>query len=835
MSGFTVPFSSSPPSTPGDRPGYGTGNGPSFSNFDPNPSTTPAGPPPSSARSFTPAGPPPSSVFGSSQLGSGNILFQSKPRFSPKSGSQRTLNSPVFKTFHSHKPSPSRFKSSPLGRTNERRTNTFKVPSSSLRSSLANNSDVGSEEDQEEEEEEADEEEEEEEVLDEERSDGDMEVDSNAENRFPETGHAVDLRKGYLKSPRIFDGTERSSVMNGTPLRSGKDSRAFGTMLPDISRQSDLQLAKKKESGVPALSRNLAKQIGPPVVDEPDELILETEDLISQLYQGESSFQDQDQDHQLLTTALAIVPEALSKLWQSCCNKEKQQSPREHEFTTGIGPREDESALQKANFLSSLLLQLHHPPTAKGKQALAETRPNRSSLRLSFVHSSAAPTRAKSYPSVLLDWLDLHHNPYRTVLSDIQSHYPNSTAHKNFWDVLFSSTLRGKLTEIVRILKDADFKHASTAREDGQLENGYRDGQLSSTTRVINRAIQVFESCPAQREGDWDVTGSDWIIFRKRAEQALSDLASFAEGRDRDLDPIDSTLEAENFGIRTTSKALSRSIRRAESKVPWTIYQNLKTLYGILLGGATEIISVSQDWVEAAIGLTVWWDGSDDNEVAVGSLAMTRRSLGPSQSQIPRPIDANLGGAYRRRLAYAYEMVTDDSQEEPFLINPQNPVEVGLAAIFEGDVEGVLGLLRAWSMPITSAIVEISTQAGWFEPTGGSGIVNGFDESDLMVLSYGQPQRGLNRDSVLVDYAQMLFARQTLKDVKSDIPREGWELSMQILTRLDDTTMANTQVGDLLGRLKLHSDHRADKMIGICRAFGLDREAAEISEVYIGA
>ena len=841
MSGFTVPFSSSPPSTPGNHSSYTNGNGPSFSNFGPNPSTTPAGPPPSSTRSFTPAGAPPSSVFGSSQLGPGNTLSQPKPRFNPKTGSQRSSNNPTFRIFGSNKPPSSRFKSSPLRGTIKDRANTPKAPSGRLRPSVASRGSASSEEDldedkddEEDDEEEEEEEEEEEDVgeMDERRIESDMDIDSNMGNNLLETGHTTTPSKENLQFPGIYEWKDHGFSVNGRPPGSIKGSRTSVTLPPDSSRQGNVQSAKKNDSTIPLLSRNFAKQMGHSVLDEPDDLILETEELINQLYTEDSSSQDQETDHQLLRTALTVVPEALSKLWQSCCNKEKQQSPREHEFVTGIGPREDESTLQKANFLSALLLQLHHPPAAKGKQALAESRPKRSSLRSSFVRPPEAPPKPKSYPSILLDWLETYHNPYRTVLSDIRSHYPDSTAHTGFWDVIFSSTLRGKLTEIIQIFKDADFKHAWTAREDGHSESGYMSGYLIITNRMISRAVQLLESCPAQHDGDWNVVGHDWMIFRKRAEQALSDLTSFAEGRDRDLDPAESIFEAENFGIRSTPKALSRSVRRAESKVPWSIYQNLKVFYGILLGGTTEIISVSQNWVEAAIGLTVWWDGSDDNEIAVGSLAVTRQSLRQSQSQTLRSVDANTSGAYLRRLAYACERVTDSSHGEAFHINPMNPVEVGLASIFEGDVEGILGLLRAWSMPIAAACVEIATVAGWFESTRGAGIVDGFDESDLMVLSYGQPEKGgLNKDGILVDYAQMLFGRQTLKDVKSETVKEGWELSMQLLTRLDDTTTANLQVGQLLGRLTLHSDQRADKMIGICRAFGLDREAAEISEV----
>ena len=76
MSGrFALAYSSSPPSTPGSercpQSGYLYGD---------NPSTTPAGPPLSSAKTFTPAGIPHSTVFGSSQAGTASSLFSAKAR-----------------------------------------------------------------------------------------------------------------------------------------------------------------------------------------------------------------------------------------------------------------------------------------------------------------------------------------------------------------------------------------------------------------------------------------------------------------------------------------------------------------------------------------------------------------------------------------------------------------------------------------------------------------------------------------------------------------------------------------------------------------------------------
>ena len=699
--------------------------------------------------------------------------------------------------------------------------NTFTVPSSSPQFQ-PNDDDLdvaGSSEDAEGEDDYDDEE------RDAEGSDeGSMEVDSDAENHPIEDGAQNGSRHQLLQSSGDYDWAQHGLSVMESKLGGMKASNGAAEGSYSLSRGNRLRPARKSDSAIPTIAKDLAKRIGPAKLDEPDELILETEELVSQFYQdGDVS----DEQELVTQAALTAVPEALAKLWQSCCNRNKENSGKEDELI-GIGPGDDEPPLLKATFLSTLLLQLHHPPAAKGKQAFAKSKSNRASFPSSF---SSTPFRPMPYPEALLHWLEGHHNPYRTAINDLMSCHPNPTAHLNYWDIVFSSTLRGKILDVIRVFRESDFTQARTAREDGQTKDGYHGLQLGSITRVINRAIQVLETCPALQDDDWHVEGNDWMIFRKRVEQAIADLATFAEGRDRDLDPEESTFEAENFGIRSASTALSRSARRAESRVPWTIYQNLKALYGILLGGTTEILSFAQDWVEATIGLTVWWDGEDDDEIVVGSLAMTHRSLRRSQSRIPRSIDENAAAAYQRRLAYAFDRVTDNSDEEAFQINSMNPVEVGLASIFEGNVEGVLGILQRWSIPIAAAVMEVATQGGWFVSQAGGWATDGFDQSDLMVLSYGQPEKGLSRDGILVDYAHMLFDREILKDPRTSVTKEGWELSIEIITRLDSDELANKQVGDLLEQLPLLSDQRVDKLLNICSVFGLDRDACRIAEV----
>ncbi|KAA6415675.1 MAG: hypothetical protein FRX48_00393 [Lasallia pustulata] len=822
MSTWTAPESSSPPSTPDYHSRSASSHGNPFASFAPHPSTTPAGPPPSSARSFTPVGPPPPSVFGSPQLGPGDKLFSSKPSFGPSLGSSKnsvsfagneeTRNNFAFST---QSDTAIGFKQGPRG-------NTFAVPSSSPPSGIGDD-DSGDGPNGRDEHGESN-------YVSEGSEQDSMEFDSDAERRDRHNAASTSsyLHRGHQSTGSPFGNVGERPTSDVEPPRSTKRSRGGNSLSYSSSHGGKKALTKKKDSALPGLARDVARQHEEVSLDEPDELILGTEELVNHLYPAAQSLEEQERTIQ---AALVAVPEALSKLWQSCCDREYGK-PTQEDYAINIGPDEHASPMCKASFLGNLLLCIHHPPGARGKQAFAAPRSNRLSSFSSSTNAFQTPARPTAFPKVVLDWLDEHHNPYRAAMTDLRTTHPNPTAYLNYWDIIFSTILRGKLADVRGILKESDFRYARTARDDGYSQDGYQGSQLGNIDRVINRAIQVLELCPALQSGDWAVTDNDWTIFRKRIEQAIDDLATFAEGRDRDLDPTESTFEAENFGITNPDMTLSRTSRRAQSKVPWTIYQNLKAMYRILLGGATEIISVAQDWLEATIGLTAWWDGDDDAEIAIGSLSTSRRSTMRSQSRVPRSVDADTIGGYLRRMAYAFERVTDDNDDEAFQINPMNQVEVGIASILEGDVEGVISMLRCWSLPIASAVMEVASQAGWFEASAGGRIVDGFNESDLMVLSYGQSAKEMDRDNILIQYAEELFKKSTLDDPKAKTIREGWELAMQILTRLDDSRLAKKKIAELLNQLQLHSEQRVDKLLDVCNNLGMAQEAYDTAERY---
>lgn len=659
-----------------------------------------------------------------------------------------------------------------------------------------------------------------------EQDDDDMDMDEQEDASVENEESTAPTRLG--SSFRWETYSKYGSPLKDSIPRGTKRSRAGGAVAQNFGSYfaGGLDTPKTKDSAIPRILRDLAAGGGVVDVTESDELILATEDIITRLY-------SLDTEDVTLQAALSTASEELARIWQSSVDNDARHLGTD-EYVVGIGPNEDAPSTSKASFLSTLLLQMHHPPPLKGKQAFAFSRSGRVSAYSESFSSSQVPLRPSPPPKVLLDWLNTYHNTYPSAAVDLQMYQPNPTAHLNFWDIIFSATLRGRVGEVVRILKTADFRHARTAVDDGQGQDGYRGVRLGNITRVINRAIMVLEICPALKDEDWDIKGTDWIIFRRRVEQAAADLATFAEGRDREAEDDNQHFRAENFGIQgslASMSSLSQSTRKAESKVPWTIYQNLKAMYGLLLGGTTEIISFAQDWVEATVGLTAWWDGDDNDEITKGSLGLSRRSMRRSQSFAPRSVDVDVLSAYLRRLSYAFDRVTDDNDEEAFQINSMNPVEVGLASIFEGNVEGVIGLLRGWSLTITSAVVEVASLGGWLGIPSGTRMMNNFNESDLMVLSYGQDKQRLGKDEILAEYADALSDRDVIQSEQQGIEREGWELSVEILGRLDDNVCSSNKICQLLDELSLESGERVDSLLNICSELGLDSQTRKIAEV----
>ncbi|KAH0356528.1 hypothetical protein KCU81_g564, partial [Aureobasidium melanogenum] len=242
----------------------------------------------------------------------------------------------------------------------------------------------------------------------------------------------------------------------------------------------------------------------------------------------------------------------------------------------------------------------HNPAQSVPNQTPVLTRQTiwRSSLSVYTIPSPHPPMplphHPTSIPRALLDWLNTYHNPFPDDLTDVMRHRPTPVAHDRFWDMVYACTLRGDILNAISLLETADWSQAESAIEDGYDEPGYSGSHLHAVREVVSRCVDLLSTCPAVTENDWDVKGSDWTIFRHRVRRELQDLQDFAEADSRDKDQF----PAAPFG--RVSMSFSTASRRAESKVPWLIYESLKTLTGwrplsfLLPGGMVKTTMSSQ-------------------------------------------------------------------------------------------------------------------------------------------------------------------------------------------------------------------------------------------------
>ena len=240
--------------------------------------------------------------------------------------------------------------------------------------------------------------------------------------------------------------------------------------------------------------------------------------------------------------------------------------------------------------------------------------------------------------------------------------------------------------------------------------------------------------------------------------------------------------------------------------------------------------------------MTALWIGEDDEEIAVGSMAVVGRSSRLSRSRGPRLVDTDPGLAYRKRMSMAFERVTeglDEPDDPPMLPDTGRPLEVALSSIFEGDVDGAVGIVRAMSLPISDAVAEIGILGGWLQDFPQDTIMDGFDDEELELLSFDKSvvpanESRITKSVIMQEYARALSNRKELTG-KKGIVVEGWEVSIAVLARLGlpSETSSRKEMKEILKQLPLDSDARINKILDMCHEYDMPREGRRIVEVRI--
>ena len=334
-----------------------------------------------------------------------------------------------------------------------------------------------------------------------------------------------------------------------------------------------------------ALAKDAYTQMGTASLTEPGELIVYTEKLISRLYDEGVG---EEEDEEKLDEALAHVAGELTDLWKRAINDFPQP---DEEHTVEIGPGPNTSPLEKATYLANLALHVHHER----------------------YEDNTGRTRPTPLPETLFKWLDEYHNVYSGQTEDILRYRPSPASHALFWQAIFVALLRGKVDDAVKLLRQAGWDKVK--KDNG--ENKYINRALESVQLATAETVAMLENCPGYNE-NWDIWNSDWTLWRVRTRGALDHLRRFAEGRENTLgDSTFSDFSASGSSLRNR-ESMAGLARRAESQVPWEIYENLNIIFDIVLGSKSAILNAAQDWCEATIGLTAWSDDRRADKFSLG-------------------------------------------------------------------------------------------------------------------------------------------------------------------------------------------------------------------------
>jgi hypothetical protein len=106
------------------------------------------------------------------------------------------------------------------------------------------------------------------------------------------------------------------------------------------------------------------------------------------------------------------------------------------------------------------------------------------------------------------------------------------------------------------------------------------------------------------------------------------------------------------------------------------------------------------------------------------------------------------------------------------------------------------------------------------------------DDMDLLGIQPPPGNAGGIKDQTLITYARSLAQRGQLK--AAGVTREGWELSIAVLGRLDSAARSEEMVGDFLKDLPLDSTPTVDKLWRLLNDIGMTGHAENIAEVSSG-
>ncbi|KAI0412661.1 hypothetical protein F5X98DRAFT_379526 [Xylaria grammica] len=790
-----------------------------------HPSTTPAGPPPSasSAATFTPAGEPSPSFLQSSIGAVGNKPKApnfGKPSLRSSKSSSKGTNAPLGRSIRGSTRQPSSLSREYHGEDGDRDEDEdedeepYNAPAARSGTFAMSFGDTTEGEDTELDDTEPlddDEHEDDDEYEDDDGSEEDADDDDRQEEDIEavmEDAVEYDVEEDLLKEIAEtgsfrgpFEDADGDSdlMMLATPAADERIRREAdrifraSSMRPTTPQKRDVKYA--------VLAKGLYSHMGFATTSEPDNILLQTEDVVNRLYDEGVGTED---DEEKLDSTLS---QACAKLVNNVWTPHVETLPRaRNEHSAKVGPSSDAPAFEKAMYVANLIFRIHHTPP---------------------VRNEFGGSRVPLLPEVLFQWQADEHNMDGNQVDIILRHRPSPAGHCLFWQAVFNTLVRGNIAGTVHLLRNAAWE---SVKKTSRGELAYIGQALANIKRVVEDLCQTLEDCPSVSNNNWDIRNSDWTLFRLKAKAAREALISFAEGKDRS-DFTSSRFNDSQISNSTGGKpSLAGLARKAESQIPWDVYENLQSLYAILTGEPEAILAAAQDWCEATIGLFGWWDDGHNKRSRGLSHSRSVHSAHPATSDVD----------FFDRLALSLHTAT----ESEFHFNSSDAVEVGVASAFEGNVEGVIGFLRLWSLPIATSVAEIASLGRWLPPPEPQNLINmsEFDMEELEVLgvkqSTGPDDNDGIKDSTLIQYARGLRDRKHISGVtyRGRVHRDGWEMAVQVVGRMDSHERSEQMVQELLQNVLSTVDESSrvtvDKMWRLLNDLGMINFAEDTAETF---
>ncbi|KAK7739112.1 hypothetical protein SLS62_011290 [Diatrype stigma] len=794
---FRFPDSSPLPSTPERRRPRNAGD-----DYDSeHPTTTPAGPPPSSAPSFTPMGDPSPSYLKSSigAMAGGKV-----------------------KSLNFNRPTSGRGNKGPLA--SSIRGSTTRQPSRLSRQYYAEDEDEDDDEEDEDEEDDDNElpvkpsgtfgvpEDDTTDLLDaegdSEDAEGEDEEDEEDMEAMMQDEVEYDIEEDLLREIVDTADHERDPEPFGHHFDENDSDIIMMTTAVNERVQKDADQIfrmslkpRKKEYKYATLAKDLGTQLGIAAVSEPDNVLLQTEDIINRLYdEGVGARDDRERlSHTLSHACIKFVDD----IWGP--HAETLPGAFE-EHAAKVGPSADAPDFEKAKYLATLILRIHHTPPER-----------------TVFGSPVYP----ALPSILFNWLDDQHNIGGDQIDFILQNRPSPASHGLFWQGAFSSLIRGNIKTTIDLLKSAGWE---SIKKSPRGEPLYKGQSLDNIKHAVEELCKIMELCPAMNNDSWDIRSSDWTLFRLKAKAAKEKLIDSAEGKARTHLASSRFRESEFASSIDSRGSLTGLARKAESQIPWEIYESLQSLYAILIGEAEPILSASQDWCEATIALLGWWNEEQNKRAAEKPQA--RPAIDYAESSADE--------YFLERLASCFYTAT----ESEFHFDSTDPVEVAVVSAFEDNVDGVIGFLRSWSLPIASAVAEVAALGGWLLPPESQNLISmdSLDMEDLELLGVNQnsgpDEKDGIKDTTLIYYARSVRDRPILVGTtsKGKVSMEGWEMAVQVVGRIDSAERSEEMVRDLLESVlsKINEDSHStvDKIWRLLNELGMINFAEDTVELF---